>query len=187
LTKPYKIIPMKNLIFISILLFLSCKSTKEMTLPAGFQHKFVLEKTTDKEVVITKTVEIQNGKQIELKKDGIGKYYIVTSDGNKVVFVIRVARNLKEPLPDSAMEYSLTFETDNPVKSFTKENEALRDIKAVYGFHAFHPDSGYYPLDKGKISLKTDKKNKKFIITVELPGKYGKMLNGTYEVPVPEN
>ena len=178
---------MKNWIFFLTMVLFSCQSTKQLALPETFKIDKEISREKKDGKIIIKSIRILAGTTMELKKDDTGKYYTVTSPGNKVVFKISVSRVLEVPLADSALMYTLTFETDNPVKSFTKENEDLRDIKAVYGFHAFHPDSGYYPLDKGKISLKTDKKNKKIIITVELPEKYGKMLNGTYEVPLSEN
>jgi len=173
---------MRYVILLFIIMTASCKSNRQLALPDAYQQSYEIVKMIENDFVITKSVEIQTGKQIELKTDPTGKYYVVTSPGDKTVFRIRVNQNLKEPLPDSAQEYTLLFQTDNPVKSFTKKDEELQEINAVYGFHAFNPKSGYYPLREGTISLKVNKKVNTINIIVELPDEYGKMLNGIYMV-----
>jgi len=173
---------MKKWIFFSVVILFACNSAKELALPGTFFYEDEVERREADGKVFKKSVQVTVGKQLELKKDNTGKFYVVYGPGDKVIFKIEVARLLQEPLTDSELLYSLVFETSNPVKSFEKENENLRDIKAVYGYHAFDPKSGYYPLDKGKIALQVDKRRQKIIIKVELPDEYGKMLNGEYTI-----
>ncbi|NPA43300.1 MAG: hypothetical protein GXO27_04660 [Chlorobi bacterium] len=170
--------------FTLIWVLFSCRSSKEIALPSDYRQTVTVAEESQGDAVIRKSVEIHTGKRIELKEDPTGQKYLVLEKGEGTVFVIRVQRNLKEPLPDSAMEYTLTFQTSNPVRKGEWENEALEQIRATVGFHAFHPDSGYKPLREGKIALEPRKKEGVIVIRVEIPGQAGKFLNGTYEVKV---
>jgi len=161
-----------------------CHSSKELALAPGFHTRQTVSQSEEGEMIVKKIVEIHSGKELEVKKDRTGKFYQVLRDGNKIVFIIRVNRNLKQPLPDSAMEYTLSFETDNPIRKGEWKDGQLAQIKALYGFHAFHPDSGYYPLKEGSIKILPDSKKETVTIEVNLPGEYGKELNGTYTVRI---
>jgi hypothetical protein len=163
-----------------LILFSGCSNTK-IVLENGQKIEKTFPEKEDGDVVIKKKVEIYPGKNSILKSDGTGKTYTVMQNAEgKAVFVIRVSVNLKEPMPDSGIEHTLSWVTDLPVTSGKWKDEGLKNIHAVYGFHAFHPESGYKPLAEGEIRMKT-KKNK-IEIVVNIPGKAGKELNGHYEI-----
>ncbi len=167
-------------------LFSACKSSKEIQLEDTSEKKMTLEEKKEDNFLITKKIEIFPNKKIELKKDGTGKIYTVFSKGDKVVFIIKKSQSIDPPMPDGHLEYTLTFETGNPLKKSTWEDEELQEIHAVFGFHAFHPESGYYPLKKGKITLIPDAKKKVIKIEVDVKHKYADEINGTYEIPLEE-
>jgi hypothetical protein len=178
---------MKKILFLaSITLLFGCKSQK-----VNVQEKITSKheiKTADSDMfIVTVFAELQPGKSLEIKKDDVsGKYYTIVKDGDKTVVKVGWSSTPREKnIADGDIEYSVMFETDNPIRKQTWKNEALQNIKAVSGFFAFHPDSGYVPLKEGKISVKPDAKKGIIIIEIDIPEKSGgKYLNGIYTVKV---
>ncbi len=179
---------MKKILLYTFLgfIFSMCGANKQqMQFPEKYTFSKKIGEYKDEDFVVKKKISIEEGKKISLKKDDIGKNYLVKEPGNKVVISIEVYRNLENPLPDSGVQYSLIFELDNPVKPGKWVDSDLKKIQAVYGFHAFHPKSGYYPVESGSIAVKT-KKGKQMIIEVRLPDRYSEELNGEFKVDLPE-
>ena len=177
---------MKHLIWIltGFSLLFGCK-THKINVTENWEIKKPL-KPESPGLKVIQYVRVMPDKNLEIQTDETKKHYVVIDDGSKIVIQLGKSISPKDTtLMDANIEYSLTFEVENPITEKKWSGEELKQIKATYGFHAFHPQAGYYPVSAGEIYIKPEKN--KLIIEVNLPEKTGgKYINGTYEAPIPE-
>ncbi len=174
---------MKNwMYFLTGLLFLSGCGSQHITLKDPVEVKN--EVHNDGQTGRARYIKLTPGRSLDIKKDPTGRIYLVAEEGDKVTVQLGYrVYPVDKRIMDADMDYSLTMELDHPVSPGEWKDGKLKDIKAVYGFHAFHPDSGYYPVTEGSVRISV-KKNR-VVVEVNLPKKFGgEHINGIYEAEV---
>ena len=171
-----------TLIFALMMLWTGCHSTKNIAWKT-WQSSPQTEELGNG-MIKTVRIKVYRDTVFETRIDGAKKIYpVLQPTKDSAVIRLEVAYDLKEPLPDSRQNYILLIPVSNPLKIPTNKPYVINPEKVLYGFLAFHPQSGYRFLDSGKIFLEKDKKGH-IRLTVKLDENQQSVLNGTYLIPV---
>jgi hypothetical protein len=142
---------MKQLLIIGMLVFFSCKATKN----TGVEIK---------EPLVSSTVNCpENGectiafipnKAIEFKKDEFGIGYPVISEGTKTIFKFTYKKKPISNTQDSNYTEIVYAELSNTITETHIEDSELETIKLYFGRLCYcKGETGYYPIKTGKFKL----------------------------------
>ena len=144
---------MKSLLFITLLLVISCKST-EPAKSTTLNQKIVFTETVNCPENGTCTIEILHNKNLEFKSDEFGNLYPEISNGNKHVFKYTYT---KKPIPnvaDSNYSEIIYAELDENFSAVNLANDSLQQVKLYYGRLCFCKGAnGYFPINRGDFKL----------------------------------
>lgn len=90
---------------------------------------------------------------LEIKKDGIGKLYPQIVDGDNIVIQYTYLKEAPEGIADGNYSESIYFQIPKDSKKLTKEGTSLADVNLLFGRHYFSPESGFFLIDSGKLSV----------------------------------
>lgn|SRR5690606_168480 len=97
--------------------------------------------------------EVQKNKKLVIKQDGIGAYYPSVEEGENMVVKFEYFKAGPPGTADGNYSESLFFEVPANFKEIIKENESLEEVSLLFGRHCFCPDSGFFPVKKGSLSV----------------------------------
>ena len=108
----------------------------------------------------TCSFKILKNKSFELVKDDIGMFYPKIRDAKTSVLKFEFKSGQIPDTPDSGYTEVVYVEIGKD-KSFSIENDALKQVKASYGRLCFcRGESGYFPIEKGNLIIKNTSNNK---------------------------
>jgi len=142
-------------LFILFFLVLTCNSKKEML--NNSSEKIIVSNCPEDGVC---AFEILKNKTLTLKKDDIGAFYPVISDGKKTLLKFEYTRNTIPNVQDAEYTELVYIEIDNN-KNINLKDLDLKKANAVFARLCFcRGQTGYYPIKSGNLSLQSTSKNK---------------------------
>ncbi len=160
---------MKNLLPLLILIFISCKTTKNAT--SDFVvNEAILVNTLNCPENGDCTIELLPNTSLEFKKDEFGNTYPVIAEGNKTIFKYIFTKKTIPNTQDSNYTEIIFAELDSTVSEKTLANEALQNIKLHFGRLCYcKGETGYYPIKNGKFKIsKSSKKSFKIDLNFKI-------------------
>lgn len=161
---------MKNILFLIVVLFCSCKSTQQTTLLSNLNEDVQKKLDECPQENTECTIELFPNKTIEFKKDNIGILYPVLSEGNKTILKYTYHKSSPKNLQDGFYTEIIYAEFDNSSDEIELSNKDLQNIKLHFGRFCYcKGQTGYFPITKGSFkSSKIDKHTMMFSIDFEI-------------------
>ncbi|MDY7395734.1 hypothetical protein UMM65_10805 [Aureibaculum sp. 2210JD6-5] len=164
---------MRLFLFIIFLFSLvSCKSKKNVVNSNQISEKqvFILDKCDESTQC---SLEIISNANLLIKQDERQNSYIEIEKGDRIIIKYEFKRNEPPNTADAHYSELLYFEIDKSNKQLFLTNEALQNVKMVYGRFCYCKDgtSGYFKVTRGKLKLiKNDQE-----LSIDLNFKVGKI------------
>jgi len=148
---------MKNLLLLIVVLFASCKTTKNKTL--------IVNETLNFETINcpengTCTVELIPNKSIEFRSDEFGIVYPIISEGDKTIFKYTYSKNPILNTQDSNYTEIVYAEFEQEISEISLTDVDLQNLNFYFGRLCYCKGAtGYYPIKNGDFKIYELKKN----------------------------
>lgn len=143
--------PMKNIFLIIIVLFTSCKSTKNRTFTVT-DNLFI--KTVNSPNNGKCSIELIPNKSLEFKKDEFENLYPIISEGSNTIFKYTYSRKPITKTQDSNYTEIVYAELDKNISEMLVTSKELQTIKLYFGRLCYcKGETGYYPITNGEFKI----------------------------------
>ena len=144
---------MKNLLFISLLFLMSCKTTQKATSQVN-TNEIVTTQLKNCPENGTCTLELIPNKTLDFKTDEFGNFYPEIGDGEKTIFKYTYTKKPIENTEDSNYSEVIFAELDTPISEINLTDSQLENVKLFFGRLCFcKGESGYFPIKNGTFNL----------------------------------
>ncbi|MFK5957466.1 MAG: hypothetical protein QM495_01210 [Lutibacter sp.] len=148
---------MKNLVLLIIILFSSCKITKNKTFTVNNNLNFETENCPENGKC---TIELIPNKSIIFKKDEVGITYPIISEGEKTIFKYTYKKNPITNTQDSNYIEIVYAEFEPKISEISLSNSELQNVKFYFGRLCYcKGETGYYPIKNGEFKISELTKN----------------------------
>lgn len=150
---------MKNLIVLSLLLLISCKSTQKVNSQITNPDP-IITKTENCPENGTCTIELIPNKTLDFKTDDFGNLYPTIENGEKTILKYTFTKNPIENTADSNYIEIVYAELDKNYPNINLIDDQLQTIKLHYGRLCFcKGESGYFAIKNGVFNLSKNAKD----------------------------
>ena len=142
---------MKNILLLSILLIVSCKTTKK--------NNFVISNSMSQSTINCPengdcSIELIPSKSLEFKTDNIGMSYPVITEGNKTIFKYTYNRKSIKNTQDGNYTEIVYAELGETISDLDINNIDLQNVKLYFGRLCYcKGQTGYYPIKNGNFKI----------------------------------
>lgn len=144
---------MKNLLILSFLFLVSCKTTQPAATNAVLKSTVLVEVENCPENGNC-LLELIPNKTIEFKTNGTGSLYPVITDGTQTLLKYTFIKDSDPEIADSDYTEIIYAELDQNLTSLTLTNETLSKAKLYYGRLCFCRDNaGYFEVKNGSFQI----------------------------------
>ena len=142
---------MKNILLSIIILFLSCKSTKNLNFTVQENIFIQTENCPDNG---TCSIELIPNQALKFNKDEFGNSYPVITEGEKTILKYTYTKNPATNTQDSKYTEIVYAELERNTTPISLTNKELQTIKLYFGRLCYcKGQTGYYPIKNGAFKL----------------------------------
>jgi len=114
-------------------------------------------------------IQVYKKKELHLAQDEFGIPYLEIREGKNYVVEYSFTRMAPAGVADGNYRETLHFEIPESTASLNLKDGDLQDVNLIYGRFCFCPDSGYFQVKNGELSLKNSNRTIDFSLRFKIP------------------